>query len=495
MDGEQGPRAVGKTDRTAVDHARRLRPRTTIRSAALITAFVAAGPALATAQRAPPEYRMRVRVEPSEATLAASVEMRFPDAAAGPRDAADTLVFLLHGELRVDSVAVGGEAVAFTQAPRFWELDYALVANEVRVPLVGLDLSHGVTVRYAGPMHASRARSPSDYMRIDADGAALRGYFYSPWFPVRDERMDPQPISFERVEIDTPETFTAVFSGDRLEERVEGGRRVSAWRAPDLPPADAQLTTRRWMRVEGEGVTLYTLPDSGSLAATDGLLATVEAWQDFYRSHYGLPRGGAELHVLEMPRFGDIASGNVIGIARDGWTGFDPGSWQGRTLAHEMVHAYVQVATPSDDPLYALVIEGFPSYFHLPALEMTLGSGWYRSWITATDSAYVERRRSGRGRRGAALPAEKPIDRIAPEEIGAYKDAFVLNDRVPLFLDWVRRRLGDEAFFAWARETFARDTLSRGAFVASLEPRLGGGGAEELRLWLSTTEYPARFRP
>jgi hypothetical protein len=456
-------------------------------------AIMAASPAHA--QSSPPEYRMRLRIEPAEATLDASVEMRFPDAAAGPRALADTLVFLLHGELWADSVAVGGVPAPFTQHPRLWELDYALVANEVRVPLEGLDLSRGVTVRYAGPMHASRARSPSDYMRIDADGAALRGYFYSPWFPVQDQGMDPAPISFERVEIETPAEFTAVFTGDRLEERREGGRWVSVWRAPDLPPADAQLTARRWRRIEGEGVTLHALPDSVSRAAADRLLGTVEAWQAFYRSHYGTPRGGAQLHVLEMPRFGDIASGNVIGIARDGWIGFEPGSWQGRTLAHEMVHAYVQVPTPSDDPLYALVIEGFPSYFHLPALEVTQGAEYYRRWIAETDSAYVERRRTGRGRRGAALPTEKPIDAIPPDEIGTYKDAFVLNDRVPLFLAWVRRRLGDDAFFAWARELFARDALSRDAFVASLAPRLGSGGAEDLRLWLSTTEYPDRFRP
>ena len=466
-----------------------------MRAPGAVAAIAVAAASPAHAQSSSPEYRMRVRIEPADATLEASVEMRFPDAAAGPRALADTLVFLLHGELWADSVAVGGVAAPFAQRPRFWELDYALVANEVRVPLEGLDLSRGVAVRYAGPMHASRARSPSDYMRIDADGAALRGYFYSPWFPVQDRGMDPAPISFERVEIDTPEAFTTVFSGDRLEERVAGGRRVSTWRAPDLPPADAQLTARRYDRIEGEEVTLYALSDSASRAAADRLLGTVEAWQAFYRSHYGTPRGGSMLHVLEMPRFGDIASGNVIGIARDGWTGFDAGSWQGRTLAHEMVHAFVQVPTPSTDPIYALVIEGFPSYFHLPALEGTQGKAYYRRWIAATDSAYVERRRTGRGRRDAALPAEKPIDAIPPEEIGTYKDAFVLNDRVPLFLAWVRRRLGDDTFFAWARGLFARGALSRDAFVASLAPRLGSGGAEDLRLWLSTTEYPDRFRP
>lgn len=468
-------------------------PRTGPLAVGIAVAVSAAG--TMAAQEPSPEYRVHVRIEPAEQTLFAAAHIRFPGIPAGPGGPADTLVFLLHGELRVDSVAVADRPAEFTQGPRFYELDYSLVANEVRVPIEGLDPTRGLFLRYSGPFHASRARSPSDYMRIDADGALLRGYFYSPWFPVRDEGMDPRPITFERVEIDVPDRYTAVFCGERLAERTEAGRRISTWRAPDLSPQNAQLTARRYRRLEGDGVTLYALPDSASLSAAEGVRDAVEAWQTFFRARYGTARGGTTLHVLEMPRFGDIASGSVIGIAREGWTGFDPGSWQGRTLAHEMVHAYVQVPTSSADPLYALVIEGFPAYFHLPALEATSGTELYRSYIAATDSAYLERRRTGTGRRGAPLPPEKPIDRIAPDEIGEYKDTFVLNDRVPLFLHWIRRRLGDEAFFAWAKRLFARDALDREAFVATLAPQLGTGASEDLRLWLSTTEYPRRFRP
>jgi hypothetical protein len=473
----------------------RMRPRGGLAGLLLAAAVSCAAAEHVSGQEPAVEYRMSVRIEAAEGTLAARVEMRFPGGADGPRGATDTLVFLLHGELRVDSVAVGGTAVPFTEAPRFWELDYALVANEVRVPVEGLDLSRGAYVGYSGPFNPSRARTRSDYMRIDAEGAYLRGYFYSPWFPVRDEGMDPQPISFERVEIDTPATLTAVFAGERLGERVESGRRISTWRAVDLPPEHAQLTARPYRRVIGEGVTLYSLSDSASIAATTTMLGAVQAWETFYRQRYGPPRGEAELHVLQMPRYGDIASGMVIGIAGDNWTGFDPGSWQGRTLAHEMVHAYVQVPIQSADPLFALVVEGFPSYFHLPALEATLGTAFYREWILAADSVYLEKRRTGEGRRGAPLPVEQPIDEIAPDEIGNYKDTFVLSDRVPLFLDWVRRQLGDDSFFEWAKELFARDGLSLDAFLSSLAPRLGPDRLADLRLWLSTTEYPKRFRP
>jgi len=466
-----------------------------LRGAALTVAATAATTGSVSAQEASPSYRLRVRIEPAEVALSAELEMRFPGQAAGPQDSADTLVFLLHGELRVDSVAIGGAAVPFTQARRFWDLDYALVANEVRVPLEGIDLSRGAYVRYFGPFSPSRARSRTDYMRIDSDGVYLRGYFYSPWFPVPDEGMDPGPIDFESVEIETPAVLTAVFAGERLGERVEGERRISTWRALGLPPEHAQLTARPYHRVEGEGVTVYSLPDSASLSAADALLGAAQAWQDFFREHYGTPRGGGELHVLEMPRYGDIASGNVIGIAEDGWIDFETGSWQGRTLAHELVHAYVQVPIPSGDSLYALVVEGFPSYFFLPALQATLGAAFYRDWIEATDSAYIAKRATGRDRRGRPLPTEKPIDAIAPDEIGRYKDTFVLNDRVPLFLAWVRRQLGDEVFFGWAKELFAREVLSRRAFVSSLASRLGPDGREDLQLWLSTTEYLERFRP
>ncbi|MDT8437357.1 MAG: DUF5700 domain-containing putative Zn-dependent protease, partial [Gemmatimonadota bacterium] len=111
-------------------------------------------------------YRLRIRIDPAEGHLAGEARIGLPGASAARGGPADTLVLLLHGELRVDSLAVGDAPADFTQEPRFYSLDYSLIANEIRIPLEGSDLSHGLYMRYSGPFHPSRARSRSDYMRI-----------------------------------------------------------------------------------------------------------------------------------------------------------------------------------------------------------------------------------------------------------------------------------------------------------------------------------------
>lgn len=445
----------------------------------------------------PVTYNLSVRVDPAVGRLSAEARLRFPEGAAGPARSGDTLVFLLHGELRVDSLALGGVAVPFTQEPRFYRFDYSLVANEVRVPLEGHDLARGMSIRYAGPFNPSRARSPSDYMRIDESGAVLRGHGYSPWYPLfGDREMDPAPLNVQRLTLEVPVGWTGVFTGHLVSRDTLDGWERSVWSAPGLSAWDAQLSARPWEVEQVGDVRLYALKDPVSRQAAARVLEAARRWDAFYREQYGEGQSvGSDLHILQMPPFGDIASGNVIGLSEEQFRDFEPGLFPGRTLAHEMVHAFVQVPTPSNDPIHALVMEGFPSYFHLPAMESTLGSAFSREWMTGTDSAYVHRRRTGVDRRGNALPREVPLTAIPAAELGVWKDRFVLNDRAPLLLDWLRRRMGDERFFTWARDLFAMDRLTLALFEESVEDVLGEGVRSDLRLWLETTEYPERFRP
>jgi len=441
-------------------------------------------------------YSLRVRLDPAGQTLVAQARIRLPEAFAESLGKPDTLTFYLHGELRVDSLTFGSGPLPFEESVRYYEFDYSLLANVVKVPLDAGASSRDLVVWYSGPFHASRARSQSDYMRIDNDGVLLRGHGYSLWYPVfGDTGMDPAPLDFTSVRVDVPDDFTAVLTGDLLGRRNEGGREISEWQSHATSAWDAQLTARRYRVFDRPGIVLYVEEDSASLAAAPEILAAIRSWKAFYVEHYGATLGRVTLHVMEMPPFGDIASGNVVGISEANFRSFSPTSFSGRTLAHEMVHAYVQVPMSSEDPLYSLVMEGFPSYFFLPAMEATNGPSFYHGWMVATDSAYRERRRTGVGRGGRPLPREKPIDQIKADQIGVWKDRVVLNDRAPLFLDWVRRRVGDKAFYAWTRQVFTRDSMDRSALESSLRARLGGDAGEDLRLWLSTTEYPERFRP
>jgi hypothetical protein len=278
-----------------------------------------------------------------------------------------------------------------------------------------------------------------------------------------------------------------------LGEKVEEGFRVSHWRAVHDDLFNVQLTVREFELLQDGGFHLYCLRDEVSRANAARILEFTAKLEKFYRANYIDREEGAQLHVVQMPRFGDISSGNMVGISDAVWRDFDPASYSGRTLAHELVHPYVQSPLPSSSKMYALVIEGFPSYFYLPAMGEILGEDFYRQMMTQTEDLYLERRRTGLDRRGRPLPVEKPILALTAEDISTYKDRFVLNDRTRLFCNWLRTRMGVETFKKFTLELFAQDSLDPSRLIAIIETYLPDS-SEDVNLWLRTTDFPERFR-
>jgi len=70
---------------------------------------------------------------------------------------------------------------------------------------------------------------------------------------------------------------------------------------------------------------------------------------------------------------------------------------------------------------------------------------------------------------------------------------FVLDDRALLFFDYLRRRVGKDAFYAFTRDLFGRSELTGAVFEDVVRKHFGIPN-EDLQLWLRTTEYPERFR-
>jgi len=111
-----------------------------------------------------------------------------------------------------------------------------------------------------------------------------------------------------------------------------------------------------------------------------------------------------------------------------------------------------------------------------------------------TMRSHIERRRTGLDNHGRELPLEKPLYEIRADEIGVYKDRFVLHDRAPPFLDWLRRPMGETGFFEWARQLFALDSLDSptssasrcSAWTKAREPTSTPGSG--------LPDYPARWR-
>ncbi|MBD3170277.1 MAG: hypothetical protein GF307_12395 [candidate division Zixibacteria bacterium] len=411
-------------------------------------------------------------------------------------DQSDSIIFFLHGELNIDSLFVNGVKTEFASSKEYTYYNYSLVVNRTAFSHPANNAGElELTVYYSGYFNPSRARSPSDYMRIDPDdGVLLRSFPYSIWFPVfQHGTVESYPVDFTRVSITTPKEFRALFSGEMISEEVKGDERVSVWQAMGLDYSNAQCTARKYEVLSGEGIYVYHLRNDSSRAHARDILTLAKNINNDYAENYGEPADKNTLYIMEMPKYGDISSANVTGISSEAWYNFDKATWPKILIAHELVHPYVQINLPPSNPFYAFAIEGFPSYFHLPALGKYVGDGWYEKRMLQIEKSYLAKREKGIGRRGRPLPPEAPILSLSVDNIASYKDTFVLNDRVVLFFDYLMRKTGEERFMQFSKELFARDDLDYDIFEA-LVLKYAPDIKDELAVWLKSTEYPAEFR-
>ena len=404
-------------------------------------------------------------------------------------------VFYLHGELTVDSVYIDGAQVPFVRELVFYYYNYSAVASKITVDLGGLGPIGSMTIAYSGYFHPCKARTPSDYMRIDREGVFLRAYGYSLWFPVfLEPGEDSYSVSFPDVTIRTPRDYTAVFVGSRVGESEEAAMRVSKWRAEGIDLFDVQCTAREYDVLEEGGYSIYSYPDRQSGRTAERIVDFARSIDRFCRNHYRRDGVAGEVHIIQMPRYGDISSANVVGISEGEWEAFGEDRYGTLTLAHEYVHPFVAVPVNTSNALYALVVEGMPSYFHLPALAEIHGEEFYAEFMTEdVERGYLAKRETGKDLRGQAVPVEKPILEIAPEEIGVYKDAFVLSDRALLFFNYLRVNMGETRFLDFSSELLNLSSIDYGTLEAVILKYLPGAGAD-IRVWLATTSYPDAFR-
>lgn len=433
-------------------------------------------------------YELDVAFFPERAAMKGAAIVRFN----APSFSGDSITWYLHGELRVDSVKVNGEPTEVRQDQVFYDYDYSLVANEAKIATAGA-LPRTLHIYYSGYFNPSQARSPSDYMRIDNDGVYLRAYGYSLWFPVfLPARSDDYPVEFTRVTARVPSEFTGIFGGTRSLHRVVADTAISEWSASGMRLFEAQFTARRYNILESAtGVNVCYLPDSASTAAAHGILKFTVELITLYSGSYHTPGDAPQYFILEMPSYGDISSGSVTGLMESTWKVFNDNENAQRALAHELVHPYVHLDVPRGDSAYSLVVEGFPSFFHLPCVAKPRDAEFYNRFVGWMEKLYMDIRATGKDNRGNPMPPEKALLAITANELSAYKDEFVLSDRALLFLNYLMSRMGSR-FDAFTTELFNSGVTGAGQLRSLIERYLPGSGPE-ITLWLETTEYPSRL--
>lgn len=435
-------------------------------------------------------YDIEALYTPQPPALSATASMALESAAP-----ASSIVFYLHGELALQSAESAGSPLTCSEEAVFSRIDYSMVANKVTCSLAEPRRSADLKVTYAGPLNPSVAAALSNYMRVDGAGVFLRGYGYSLWFPVFPEpNGELPPISRVRMRLTGPKTHTSVGVGLWAGHTVSGDVATDEWIAQDITAFDLHYAARPWVRLGTGAVAVLAMPDTASQAAGLRIASFANAATQSYRRLYRERADTAVGRIVEqLPQFGNTATSNVVSISDENWAAFDVTTRSAETLAHELVHAYVQVPTPMADPMFAMTIEGMPSYFHLPVLfALRGGDEGYQRKLDEVQAAYLERRRTGRDARGRSLPPEKPMLQMSPADVGVYKDVFVLNDRALLFWDWLRRTAGVRGFDAFVKELTNADRITQDRFFELLGRRFPALQADA-RLWLGSTELPQRF--
>jgi hypothetical protein len=439
-------------------------------------------------------YTMEISIIPSNSYLEGRVVVDLSGYKGGD------IIYYLHGEMWTDSVMFHGQRLSLKQSKVFYDSDYSLIANRAVVKpndefktLSGEDLT--LEIYYSGYFHPSMSRSPSDYMRITGDGAFLRAFGYSLWFPVfLEANGESYKPDFKKIVVTTPSNFSTILSGKMESEVIEGDKKVTTWKPGMFDLIDMQLTSAPYARISRDNVFVYYMDTPESKAASESVLDFGIMLTNFYENNIRKMSPGNPLYIMELPKFGDISSGNVTGIQKKRWDNFHNELGTKVTLAHELVHQYVHVPVRWSDPMIAIVIEGFPNYYDILAARELMDSTYYSKLLKRLEVNYISARETGLNAMWHnKVPEEKPLTEITFDEIGAYKDNFVLNDRIVLFMNYLLVNMGEKQFLRFTKEFFGNGEVTYEGFK-SLINKYMPGKENEVKVWLETTDFPERFR-
>jgi hypothetical protein len=403
----------------------------------------------------------------------------------------------LHPELAVASIRDPlGRSLRYGSATEESDWSYVRSLTAYQIDLRDAVLpgaTQDIHVEYAGVFTRSDRRSPSDFMRIDTEGAFLRGLGYSVWFPVVDPSAIDAVAQF-RLHIRTPAPWRSVAFGVLSETAEDRGCRTSLWEtSTPFKLIQSQLFAGPYSVYESRQVSVYSVRFDN--APSERILSVCDRLLDFYNAHLRTSENRDLYYIVETCPYGCIASGNVVGLSPEVFDQFTKGSPGFEILdlvAHELVHGFVTPLIERQAPGAALLLEGFPSYFHVPAATTVWGNA-YREWFLqrAWESYWSGQPQSGDDPTDHFFLRDKPLIDIAIDEIPRYKDRFLLSDKFPILLDRLRVMLGDGAFLSACRDFFSQGmtrNMTFREFVTILESQSGQELSEFYDRWFASTE-------
>ena len=402
----------------------------------------------------------------------------------------DTLTFYLHGELKIDSITSGKAATKYKSEKVFYDHDYSNVGLKTSIDFPNAIRENTIVVYYSGFMNPSRSRSLSDYMRINKEeGVFLRGNYYSPWFPIFQKPYeDDYEVNFKNITLKLPSSFKAVVTGELLSESIEDKTYMAKWRPGRTKTSDIQCVAQQYEVIVMDNIYVYYLDD---LQSGEKIIEYTQKLKKLFHSNLRNVQNASPLYIIEMPEYGNISSQNVIGISSDLYKNFDTNLRSKLTIAHELVHPYVVIPITKENPLSSLIIEGFPSFFYLYGLTKISESEGFdlKEYMKRIEKNYITKKQTGKDSKGNLLPPEKAILKISFDEIGQYKDLFILSDRAILFLYQLWNEMGDINYDKFLKELFQLNSIDY-KILETLIVKYIPNYENNLNIWLNTNDYP-----
>lgn len=308
------------------------------------------------------------------------------------------------------------------------------------------------------------------------------------WFPCLDY---PAERATSELVIDVPENWTTVAAGERIDTRIEGGRRIDTWRTYTSHPAyletlvAGELVTKTG---EWDGVPLSFLAEpryeawlDAAFEETDEILAFVS---DVTGLRYPYPKY-AQSCVGNFPFGGmeNISASTLTRTTLRDERGLRDGDSDG-LVAHEAAHQWFGDLLTCRDWSEIWLNEGFASYMTLLYFEHSRGIDEFRVRLRDTQDSYV-RADVGPNRRPTVHNVYRdPMDLFFSGQTYAGGAAR---------LHLLRHRLGDAAFFEGVRR-YVQENVERGVVTADLRRAMEDASGQDLgkffEQWFYRAGYP-----
>jgi len=254
------------------------------------------------------------------------------------------VIFYLHGELKIDSILSGSRKIDFEYDKVLYNYNYSRIALKVICNPSDL-VNDKLTVFYCGFFNPSKAGALSNYMHINENsGVYLRGYGYSLWFPVFIEAGgDSYKSEFTKIIVKLPPGYKCIVGGELVEENTDDTTYIAVWKPglTDIP--DIQCTARKYNLNTKENVYVYYSTDKSS---SDKVLDYSIGLRKLFSQNFKSIDVSRPLFIMEMLKYGDISSGNVVGISEELFNNFETDIRSKLTIAHELAHPYVKIPIP-----------------------------------------------------------------------------------------------------------------------------------------------------